>query len=47
VGDIKHDTRRASKPTDVRLVCAVRIDESLEWWAGWRRHVSIEKPSNP
>ncbi len=47
VGDIKHDTRRVSKPTDVRLVCAVRIDESLEWWAGWRRHVSIEKPSNP
>jgi hypothetical protein len=46
VGDIKHNARRVSKPTDVRLVCAVRIDESLEWWAEWRRHVSMEKSSN-
>jgi hypothetical protein len=46
VGDIKHDWRRISKATDVRLVCAVRIDESLEWWAGWRRQTSLEMPGN-
>lgn len=43
VGDIKHDRRRISKPADVRLVCATRIDESSEWWMAWRQRVTLEK----
>jgi hypothetical protein len=39
VGDIRHHKRRGSVASDIVLVDAARIDESIEWWIGWRDRV--------
>jgi hypothetical protein len=40
VGGIRHSPRAGSTPGDVRLVQAVRVDESPAWWDEWRRRLA-------